>query len=190
MAVDPGDGTLLWSAQGATANYASFIAGRFGGASQVVGYDQKGLCGWACDRLVAVCVATGLGKGYVVPTPLAWEDKLIVAHEKGTELYAFGPGGVADPRPLARTKQLSPTMGTPTLTRAWLLGHDNRGLVALSLKDDLASCWKGPRDHRQKGLTHLVAQDDGKRAVAFCQSGWGCWWTSPARSPSSSRMPD
>jgi outer membrane protein assembly factor BamB len=173
VVVDPADGVLLWSAKGAAANYSSFIAGRFGNVNQVVGYDQKGLCGWACDsgRLLWR-VETGLGKGYVVPTPIAWNDKLIVAHEKGTEIYVFRPDGVVDPRPLATTKQLSPTMDTPTLTRTWLLGHDNRGLVALSLKGGLTSCWKGPRDRRQKGLVHLVAQEDGTRAIAFCQSGW------------------
>jgi outer membrane protein assembly factor BamB len=172
-AIDPATGARLWSAPGGAANYSSFLAGRFGGVNQVVGYDQRGLGGWACDSGRSLWhVATGLGKGYVVPTPVAWKGKLLVAHEKGTSLFGFRPGGVVDSNPLATTRQLSPALGTPTLAGDWLLGHDNRRLVALSLKNGLNVYWKGPPDRRQKGLTHLVAQEDGKRAIAFCQSGW------------------
>ncbi|NLX95835.1 MAG: PQQ-binding-like beta-propeller repeat protein [Rhodopirellula sp.] len=173
VAIEPATGTRLWSVAGEAPNYSSFVAGPFGGVIQVAGYDQKGLCGWACDsgRLLWR-VATGLGKGYVVPTPVAWEGKLIVAHEKGTELYAFRPDGAVNPHPLATTRQLSPAMGTPTLAKDWLLGHDNRRVIALSLKDSLNLRWKGPADPRQKGLAHLAVQEDGARAIVFCQSGW------------------
>jgi outer membrane protein assembly factor BamB len=172
-AIELATGELVWSTPGEAANYSSFIAGTFGGVPQVIGYDQKGLGGWACDsgrRLWRM--ETGLGKGYVVPTPVAWDDKLIVSHEKGTLLLGFTPGGVVESKALATTRQLSSSLGTPTLAKDWLLGHDSRRLIALSLKDGLASCWKGPSDRRQKGLTHLVVQEDGTRAIAFCQSGW------------------
>ena len=172
VALTPSDGSLSWAAEGAAANYASLIGGRFGETLQVIGYDQKGLCGWACDsgRLLWR-VETGLGKGYVVPTPVSWENHLIVAHERGTELYAFEHGGSIVAKPLASTRQLAPSLGTPTVAGRWLLGHDRRGVVAVSLEDRLASCWREPRNERRKGMAHWVAQDDGERALLFCQSG-------------------
>jgi hypothetical protein len=173
VTIAPQTGELLWAASGAAANYSSIIAGCFGGVSQVVGYDQKGLCGWAIDSGQLLWrLETGLGRGYIVPTPIEWEGKLIVSHEKGTYVHRFGAGGIVDSHPLAMTKQLSPSIGTPTRAGKWLLGHNNRRLIALSLNDDLKSKWTGPGDSRQKGFTHLVAQEDGNRAMAFFQSGW------------------
>ncbi len=153
VALDPNTGTLLWAAPGAAANYSSFIAGQFGGVSQAIGYDQKGLCGWACDSGQLLWrVETGLGKGYVVPTPIAWQGKLIVAHERGTALYGFGSSGEIGRRPLAETRQLSPSISTPTLAGDWLLGHDNRRMIALSLNDGLNVHWKGPSTSSSKFL--------------------------------------
>lgn len=103
---------------------------------------------------------------------MSWENHLIVAHERGTELYAFEHGGSIVAKPWQARDSLRASLGTPTVAGRWLLGHDRRGVVAVSLEDRLASCWREPRNERRKGMAHWVAQDDGERALLFCQSGW------------------
>ena len=45
-ALDPDDGSIIWTTPGGETAYASFIVAEFGGVRQLVGYDKTTLGGW------------------------------------------------------------------------------------------------------------------------------------------------
>jgi outer membrane protein assembly factor BamB len=46
VALDPKTGDTVWKTPGGPASYGSFLAGTFGGVSQIVGFDLTAMCGW------------------------------------------------------------------------------------------------------------------------------------------------
>src|SRR5207244_7778620 len=82
VALDPADGKLVWQAPGKPAAYASFIAGRFGGIEQIVGYDAISLGGWdpATGRRLWFLFPPERGD-FNVPTPVDLGGKLLLATE-------------------------------------------------------------------------------------------------------------
>jgi outer membrane protein assembly factor BamB len=114
-----------------------------GGVEQVIGFDELTLGGWD--------VATGRrlwslrwdqDKDFHVPTPIAWNGRLVIASEtEGTRLYGFRSGGVLDPKPLGVDADLSPDTHTPVVAGNRLFGVSRR-LYCLDLSENLRPRWQ------------------------------------------------
>ncbi len=142
VALEPKTGTVVWKSPGKPASYGSFLAGEFGGTSQVVGYDQDSLGGWSVatgKRLWRL--APDAESRFNVPTPVRAGEKLLVALENnGTKLYGFKSGGAIDPKPIARQRGLSPDSHTPVVVGDRTFGIWRR-LYCLNLADGLKELW-------------------------------------------------
>ncbi len=46
VALNPGNGDVIWESPGDKHAYASYICGKFGGVQQIVGYERKTVGGW------------------------------------------------------------------------------------------------------------------------------------------------
>ncbi|MEX2025983.1 MAG: hypothetical protein WEH44_01760, partial [Pirellulaceae bacterium] len=76
-----------------------------------------------------------------VPTPIVWQDKLIVATENnGTRMYAFDAAGKIEPQPLGEHLDLAPDTHTPVVGGDRLFGVWSQ-LYCLSLTDGLKELW-------------------------------------------------
>jgi outer membrane protein assembly factor BamB len=169
-ALDPDSGKVLWTSQEGRPNYASFIAGAFGGVEQVIGYDETSLGGWDLAtgrRLFSLPVNPG--DGYIVPAPVKVGDKVLLATEQGdTHLYAFESGGRIVQAPEGGNKDLYPEISTPVVWGDTILGA-TEGLVLLDPKDGLKTLWRYDEDPSVGGLVHFIVSKD--RAIAFCDNG-------------------
>ena len=170
-ALDPATGNVAWEGEGSGVNYASFIAGTFGGVEQVVGFDEDSLGGWDAatgKRLWSVDVQTG--DGYLVPTPIDFDGKLFVANTpNGARLYRFGAGGAIDEKPVAQSDDLAPDVVTPVAAVNDLVVGSAGGLVCLDAADGLKTLW-ADRDARPlQEPSHLIAA--GGVLLAFNTAG-------------------
>jgi outer membrane protein assembly factor BamB len=142
VALDPFTGKTIWTVPGSPAAYASVIAGTFGGRTQIVGYDQSSLGGWDPDtgrclwRLVPP-----IDGDFNVPTPIAWQGKLVVATENnGARVYDFNRDGTIMAKPVASCTDLAPDVNSPIVVKERLFGcHGD--LYCLDLKTRLKKIW-------------------------------------------------
>ena len=144
VAFDPATGKPLWKTPGNPPGYGSLMVGTLGGKRQLVGHDASTLGGWD--------IATGkrlwtleppIAGDFNVPTPLVWQDQLIVATENnGTRLYRFDDRGVIAAKPDAEYQALSPDTHSPVIVGDRLFGILN-GLHCLDLKNGLKPLWIG-----------------------------------------------
>jgi outer membrane protein assembly factor BamB len=128
VALDPGDGSVIWKTPGGETAYASFVVAEFGGVRQLVGYDKTTLGGWSvADGRRLWQLAPEIRGDFNVPTPMVLGNRLLVATENnGTRLYAFDDAGVIKPRPLGRHTDLGPDSSTPVVTGGHVYGVWNR----------------------------------------------------------------
>ncbi len=138
VALDPKTGKPVWKTPGKPAGYGSFIAAKFGGTLQIIGYDTETLGGWEAKTGKRLWTLTPERKGdFNVPTPTVVGDKLLVTTENnGTRLFAFKADGTIEPKPTATHKRLAPDTHTPVVAGDRVFGVWNR-LYCLSLKDGL-----------------------------------------------------
>jgi hypothetical protein len=170
VALDPKTGDVKWKTPGAKSAYGSFLAGNFGGVEQIIGFDELTLGGWD--------VATGRrlwtarwdqDKDFHVPTPIAWNGRLIIASEtEGTRLYGFHSGGALDPKPLAIDADLSPDTHTPVVAGNRLFGVSRR-LHCLDLPDNLRPRWQQDGDFGK----HATAVASDSRVLIVTDRGEG-----------------
>ena len=142
--LDPSTGKSRWVVPGSPAAYASLIVGTLGGKTQIVGYDAKSLNGWdpVTGHRLWNLVPPNTGD-FNVPTPVAWQGKLIVATENnGTRLYDFNGDGTIITKPAAEYPDLAPDVNTPIVVNGRLFGCRDQ-LYCLDLKKGLKPVWTG-----------------------------------------------
>lgn len=169
VAVEPRTGNLIWKTPGNPSAFASLVVGTLAGKQQLVGYDNVSLGGWD--------VATGkrlwkltpqIAKDFNVPTPILWQDKLIVATENnGTRMYAFDGAGKIEPQPLGENLDLAPDTHTPVASGERLFGVWSQ-LYCLSLKDGLKELWTAS-DEAFFDYATILASDE--RLLITSQTG-------------------
>lgn len=143
VAFAPKTGGLKWKSPGGKSAYGSLLVGEFGGVRQVVGFDELSLNGWD--------IASGRRlwnlrwdneKDFHVPTPIAWNGRLIICSETdGTRMHGFRDGGLLDPKPIGANADLSPDTHTPVVSGRRLFGISG-DLQCLDLSTPLRSKWQ------------------------------------------------
>lgn len=134
VALDLKTGGVVWKCPGAAPSYGSFILALLGGKRQIVGHDADSLGGWdpaTGQRLWRLVPPRA--NDYNVPTPMVWQDHLVVATENnGTRLYRFNHDGTIVPEPVAVHRDLAPDTHSPVLVGNRVFGIWN-GLHCLDL---------------------------------------------------------
>jgi outer membrane protein assembly factor BamB len=160
VALDRSSGKEIWRSPGVPAAYASFIAGTFGGAKQIVGYDEKSLGGWdaATGKRLWTLIPPQPGD-FNVPTPIDAGGRLLVTSENnGTRLYEFDPQGVINTKPVAVNADLAPDSSTPVLVGGRVFGCWN-SLYCLDLTGGLETKWTGD-DEATSGYAGIIASKE------------------------------
>jgi len=124
VALDPADGKTLWQSPGKPAAYASFIAGRFGGVMQIIGYDSISLGGWdpATGRRLWFLFPPERGD-FNVPTPVDLGGRLLATTENNhARVYGFDASAKILPKPLATYEDLCPDSSTPVAVGGRVFG--------------------------------------------------------------------
>ena len=174
-ALDLETGQVVWTGEGGGVNYASFIVGTFGGVQQVVGYDAKSLGGWDVRtgrRLWRFEVETSYG--YVVPSPVAVEGKLLVtSDQENARRLRFAAAGEIAAEVEAENEDLAPEISTPTVWGEGILGASS-GLVLLDAgspgsSGPLKTLWLYDAEDCVGGVCHAIVSQD--RALVMCQDG-------------------
>jgi len=171
VALDRFSGKVVWKTPGPPAAYAAFICGSFGGKKQIVGYDAESLGGWDIRTGARLWKLVPENRGdFNVPTPLAWQGRLVVATENnGTRVYNFRKDGTIVPAPLALNPGLSPDASSPVLAGNLVIGCA-AGLKALGLPA-LQSIWEGEAG----AFAHYASLiTDGDRILAMSFGGELC----------------
>jgi outer membrane protein assembly factor BamB len=159
VALEPKTGKVLWKSPGKPASHGSFIAGRFGGKLQIVGYDSDSLGGWDPADGKRLWTVKPPKQDFNVPTPIQVVDKLLVSTENsGTRLYRFKDNGAIDEKPVAANADLKPDTHTPVVVGDRVFGVWNR-LFCLSLKNDLKEIWTN-EDNVYLQYASLIATND------------------------------
>jgi outer membrane protein assembly factor BamB len=173
VALNPDSGELLWKGEGRGLNYASFIAGSFGGVEQAVGYDETTAGGWDLKtgrRLWSLGVESGAG--YVVPSPVAARGRLLLTSDQdNARWFSFGPRGVIEEKPNASNADLAPDVSTPTVWGETILCA-SAGLVlvdALASPEGLKTLWVYDAEECVRGVCHTIVSPD--RALVMCEDG-------------------
>ncbi len=165
VALDAETGELVWKAPGGPAAYASFIAGRFAGVDQVVGFDS--LTAFALDPQTGRRLWTLAPKhkgDFHVPTPISLGDRLLLTSENnGTRIYGFAESGAIKPAPIARHDDLAPDTSTPVVASGRVFGCWN-GLYCLDAAS-LEQIWVDD-DEVYEQYTGLIASADRVLAIA------------------------
>jgi outer membrane protein assembly factor BamB len=160
VALDCGTGKEVWRCPGLPPAYASFIAGTFGGARQIIGYDEKSLGGWdpASGKRLWTLVPPMTGD-FNVPSPIDAGGRLIVASENnGTRIYDFAAAGRIKTTPEGSNGDLAPDMSTPVLVGRKLFGCSG-SLYCLDVSKRLATRWNG-EDDALAGYASVIAAED------------------------------
>jgi outer membrane protein assembly factor BamB len=169
VALDAATGAIRWQAAGNPPGHGSFIVGQIGLRAQIIGYDHKSLGGWdsqSGERLWGI--TPPVGGDFNVPTPILWNDQLVVATENnGTRVYAFSAEGILQPEPVATHHDLNPDTQTPVVVGGRLFGVAS-GLHCLDLKNSLATLWRSEHDAFSKHAS-LIASPD--RVLVISQEG-------------------
>jgi len=170
VALDPATGKAAWQAPGGKPSYSTFLFGEFGGVKQVVGWDALSLGGWDSatgKRLWAIC-ADGEPE-YIVPSPVAWNGKLLVTDSRSMRLYEFDKTGRAIPKPVAICDEVTTEMCTPTLFKD-LAVMTAGGLNAMDLADGLKRLWTSDKEDGFTGpISHVIVGNG--RAMVFPEDG-------------------
>ena len=101
VALEPATGEILWKSPGRPPGHSSLVSAEFNGKKQVVGYDDHDLseAGISVTGQRLWTLKPERCGDFNVPTPIVWDDKLIVATENnGTRIYGFDPQGLINPR--------------------------------------------------------------------------------------------
>lgn len=167
VALDPTTGKVIWKTPGAPAAFGSFLAGTFGGRSQVIGYDQTTLGGWDVATGKRLWTLTPENPNdFNVPTPIRAGATLIVSTENnGTRQFRFRNGGAIDPKPVATNDDLAPDTHTPVLVGQRLFGIWGR-LYCLDVANGLKTLWTLEDDAFSEYGT-LVASEDRLLATSL-----------------------
>ncbi|MFO1092800.1 MAG: PQQ-binding-like beta-propeller repeat protein [Planctomycetaceae bacterium] len=169
VALDPATGDVRWATTGNSPSYGSLIEMTINGSHQIVGHDSITLGGWdtaSGKRLWTLAPQTA--KDFHVPTPIVFEDKLVVSTENnGTCLYRFSEEGRLEPEPVAVFRKLAPDTHTPVISGRRLLGVC-KALYCLDLDNNLSVVWRAT-DEAFRAHVSLLADD--RRLLAWTEAG-------------------
>lgn len=169
VALDRGNGEVVWKSAGGLPGYASFIRATIGNQDQIIGYDIASLGGWdPVDGRRLWTLAPEIDGDFNVPTPIVDRNRLIVATENnGTRILGFDKNGLIVPQPLAQNEDLAPDTSTPLLLDEAVYGAFG-SLTCLDAERDLQTCW----DSRQDGLIDYCSLIGGNgRLLVMSQGG-------------------
>jgi outer membrane protein assembly factor BamB len=156
-ALDPLTGKVLWQTKGGGQPHSSFIAGSFGGVSQIVGYDGEELAGWdpaSGKRLWGLRPKED--NDYNVGTPVKVEKNLLVATENNAaRLYAFDGNGKIVRQPVASNEDLTPDTATPVYHNGFVFGS-GPDFLCLDPKT-LKTRWKEFQEEAVTSFTMVIA---------------------------------
>ena len=143
VALNPNNGEVVWQTKGDKAAFGSLIVGTFGGRRQIVGHDQRALCGWDIESGRQLWrLAPPHPSDFNVPTPIAAGNLLLVSTENnGTRLYEFDNQGIIIPEPTAVQSDLAPDTHTPVVLGGRVFGVW-QSLYCLDLAKGLKPIWK------------------------------------------------
>ena len=165
VALQAQTGEVVWQSPGAAHAYASPVVATLGGVRQIIAYDRESLGGWDIatgQRLWKL--APPLDGDFNVPTPIAYQGKLLVTSENnGTRLYDFDSHGKIVSQPVATSDSLSPDMSTPVVVGDRLYCV-NEQLYCLDIDDALRELWVG-EDDSLAGYGTLIGSPDRLLAV-------------------------
>jgi outer membrane protein assembly factor BamB len=169
LALQPRSGEIVWATPNAPPAYGSLITREVAGTTQIVGYDRHALNGWDSESGKRLWThATKRPDDFNVPTPLMWNDRLIVASENnGTRILELRNDGTPNPRPPAANPDLAPDTVSPVVSGSCLVGIWNE-VYCLDLNDKLHTRWT----HAEKGLaTHGSCFASGDRVLMASGTG-------------------
>lgn len=160
IALDAKTGDIKWKSAGGLPGYGSFNIGTLGSVRQIVGHDAKSIGGWDVNsgkRLWTIVPAAG--GDFNVPTPIIWNDQLIVVTENnGCRLFRFNGDGKAIEQPAAVYSKLRSDMCTPVVVGDNLFCVKDF-LYCLDLSDGLKQRWR-LRDKSLGTYASLFASED------------------------------
>lgn len=158
VALEPRTGKAIWKSPGKPASHGSFIAGKFGGKLQIVGYDTDSLGGWDAADGKRLWSIKPPKQDFNVPTPIQVGEQLLVSTENnGTRHYRFKDNGEIDPKPVASHAELKPDTHTPVVAGERVFGVWNR-LYCLDLKNGLKELWAN-EDNVYLSYASIIATD-------------------------------
>lgn len=170
VALDPATGKEKWRAAGGVAAYASFVVGKLGGVTQVVGYDAESLGGWDLKTGRRLWSVKPESSGdFNVGTPVVVGERLLVSTENnGARIFRFGKDGVADPKPVAKNDDLSLDTGTPVLWKGRVYATRG-GLYCINADDAMKTAWYDEKEDDFSPYSACIAGND--RLMVFGESG-------------------
>jgi outer membrane protein assembly factor BamB len=159
VALECDTGKVVWKTAGDAAAFASFLPVTVAGRRQVIGYDATSLVGLDPANGEKLWRHVPPRRNdFNVPTPIAWQDKLVVATENnGTRLFGFDSEGRLIDEPLAVNEDLAPDTHSPVVCGDRLFGVWNE-LYCLDLKAGLKRVWTG-ESKTYHHYTSLIASD-------------------------------
>lgn len=158
VALDRLTGKVIWKTPGQPAAYAPFILANMRGRRHIIGYDATSLGGWNIDSGKRIWTVTPPEKDdFNVPTPIAVNDRLLVATENNsTRLYDFlYPSRMIRNRPRADFPDLAPDMITPVVHNQLVFGCHDSHLYCLD-PNTLKLLWKA-QDESYYRFATLIA---------------------------------
>ncbi len=167
-ALDPRTGKVLWHGAGKGINYASLIAGTFGGVPQVIGYTTDELRGWAVKDGKTLW-SIPVDREWVGASCFALGEKLLAADEFSARVFAFGEGGRIIREPLAESDEFTMLEANgPVLVDGVLIGTaGGMGLMAVDV--DLKQVWLNEDEDGFFGFSTVFAGDG--RILLFDEMG-------------------
>jgi outer membrane protein assembly factor BamB len=175
-ALDPATGKAVWKTPGdpprrIAFSYSTFLVGEFGGVRQIVGWDAVSLGGWdpATGRRLWTIPCDGEPE-YIVPSPVAWNGKLLVTDARSVRLYEFDKTGRACATPVALNDEVTTEMCTPTLFGDLALLTAG-GLHGLDLSASLKHLWTNDKEDgfTSSSVSHVIVGNG--RAMVFPDDG-------------------
>ncbi len=158
VALDRLTGKVIWKTPGQPAAYAPFVLANMRGRRHIIGYDATSLGGWNIDSGKRIWTVTPPEKDdFNVPTPIAVNDRLLVATENNsTRLYDFlYPSRMIRNRARADFPDLAPDMITPVVHNQLVFGCHDSHLYCLD-PNTLKLLWKA-QDESYYRFATLIA---------------------------------
>jgi outer membrane protein assembly factor BamB len=164
-------GQVLWSSPGGEANYGSPVVVKVNGVDQVIGFDRDNLVGRSlADGKVLWSKPLPSNSGYVVPSPVVAQGKLLQCGDGGAYLMKLGAGGALPEGFETENDSFRLENATPTVLGDLVLGtSQDGGLVALDLTSNLRRLWNYDKEKTLSGFANLLAAND--RALVLDAAG-------------------
>lgn len=167
VAMNNETGQTIWKTPGAAAGHASPVLWRPSkGRPQVVAFDEKTLGGYDLKSGQRLWTVTPKEPGdFNVPTPIALDDRILLATENNGARLLEVRDGVVNPTPQATYEKLAPDSHSPVLVGERWFGVHN-GLHCVSA-NDLKPVWTAKDRVFQGKYASLIATAERGLVVNF-----------------------